>query len=101
VREPVPFEISARLGDTPIRVQGSATDAQANAVLSLADFPLSIAAPYLAQTLVPALDGRPTTELALRWQTPTAGKPMGLGLSAARIALDELTLTHRAHRWPA
>jgi uncharacterized protein involved in outer membrane biogenesis len=92
VREPVPFEASARLGDTPIRLQGSATDAQAKAVLSLADFPLSLVAPYLAETLVPALDGRLTTELALRWQAPTGEKPMGLGLSAARIALDELAL---------
>lgn len=92
VREPFPFEASARLGDTPIRLQGSATDAQVNAVLSLADFPLSLAAPYLAETLVPALDGRLTTELALRWQAPTGEKPMSLGLSAARIALDELAL---------
>ncbi len=92
VREPVPFEASARLGDTPIRLQGSATDAQANAMLSLVDFPLSLAAPYLAETLVPALAGRLTTELALRWQAPTGDKPMGLGLSAERIALDELAL---------
>jgi hypothetical protein len=92
VREAMPFEASARLGATPIRLQGRATDAQVSVELTLADLPLSLAAPYLAQTLVPALNGRLATELALRWQAATAEKPMGLDLSAARIELDDVAL---------
>ncbi len=92
VREAVPFEASALLDATPIRVQGSATDALASATLSLAELPLSVAAPYLAQTLVPPLTGRLGGELSLHWQAASADKPMVLGLDAPRIGLDDLAL---------
>ncbi len=73
-------------------MNGSATDAQANATVTLAELPLSLAAPYLAQTLVPPLTGRLGGELSVRWQAANGDKSMALDLSAQRISLDELAL---------
>ena len=92
VREAVPFEVSAQLGATPIQVKGSATDALAQATIALADLPLSVAAPYLAQTLTHPLTGRLGGELSVRWQAANTDKPMALDLSAPRLSLDELAL---------
>ncbi len=92
VRRPVPFELSTRLGTSSLSVQGSATQASAQAQLNLGQLPFSPFAPYLAQTLAVPLGGHVAAELSLDWQAAQADKPMGLVLEASRLALGDLVL---------
>jgi uncharacterized protein involved in outer membrane biogenesis len=92
VRTPIPFEASARLGATALTVQGSATDATAQARLSVGELPLSLAAPYMKELLEPALAGRLSGELAVDWKSAAGDQPMGLVVRAPRLALQELVL---------
>ena len=92
VQVPVPFQASARLGATPLMAQGRATDASVQVQLSLGELPLSLAAPYLAESLKPALGGRLSADLELDWQAAQAGKAMALVLRAPQIRVDDLTL---------
>ena len=92
VLRPVPFELSTRLGTSSLTVQGSATQASAQAQLSLGPLPLGPFAPYLAQTLALPLTGQVEAELSLDWQAAQANKPMGLVLNASKVALGGVTL---------
>jgi uncharacterized protein involved in outer membrane biogenesis len=92
VRAPIPFEASARLGATALTVQGSATDATAQARVSVGELPLSLVAPYMKQALEPALAGRLSGELELDWKAAAGEQPMGLVVRAPRLALQELVL---------
>ncbi|WP_439518475.1 DUF748 domain-containing protein [Hydrogenophaga sp.] len=89
---PVPFEASARLGDTPIDLKGSATAAEAQAQLTLGAVPLATFAPYLAETLVPELDGRLQADIGLAWRAPRDAQPMGLSVHVPRLQMDALRL---------
>ena len=92
VQAPVWFEGAARLGTTPLTVQGSATDAMADAQLALGELPLGIAAPYWADLLEPALTGRIAANLMLHWQAATGDQPRSLVLRAPQMDLHDLTL---------
>jgi uncharacterized protein involved in outer membrane biogenesis len=92
MQAPVPFQASARLGGAPLTLQGRATDAMAQLQLSLGDLPLSLAAPYVAQVLEPALDGRVSGYLALDWRAAAGTQPMALVLSAPQMAASDLRL---------
>ena len=92
VLRPVPFELSTRLGTSSLTVQGSATQASAQAQLSLGQLPLSPFAPYLAQTLALPLSGHVAAELSLDWLAAQADKPMGLVLDASQLAIGDLAL---------
>ncbi len=92
VQAPVPFELSARLGETPLTLKGSATDAEANAQLALGELQLSTFAPYAADVLLPELDGRLVTEMQLEWRAASADQPMGLKLNASRFELNDARL---------
>lgn len=92
VRAPVPFEASARLGQTPLTLKGAATDAEAKAQISLGELPLSSFAPYTASMLTPELDGRLAADVDLEWRAAKADQPMGLLVNASRVELSEARL---------
>jgi Domain of Unknown Function (DUF748) len=92
MQAPVPFEVSARLGQTPLSIQGTATDVEAQAKLALGELPLATLAPYAGTVLVPALDGRFAADLQLDWRAAKDDQPMGLAVNATRIDLNELRL---------
>ncbi len=70
-----------------LKFDGQGSPAEVRAQIEAADVPLSLAAPYLASTLEPALDGRLGGRLGLHWSPET------LALDAARVTLDSLSLT--------
>lgn len=92
VRAPVPFEVSARLGQTPLALKGSATDAEAKAQVSIGELPLSMFAPYASGVLTQELDGRLAADLDLEWRAAKADQPMGLLVNASQIQLSEARL---------
>lgn len=92
MQAPVPFEVSARLGQTPLSIQGTATDAEAQAKIALGELPLTTFAPYAASVLVPALEGSLAADLQLDWHASKGDQPMGLAVNATRIDLNELRL---------
>lgn len=92
VQQPVPFEMSTRLGSTSLSVQGRATQANARAQVALARLPLTLLAPYMAQTLAEPLGGVVEADLVLDWRAATAERPMGLVLSVPNLTLGDLAL---------
>ncbi|WP_332740323.1 DUF748 domain-containing protein [Hydrogenophaga sp.] len=90
VRAPMPFEASAQFDQTTINVKGTATDATAQAELSLGDVPLERFAPYISSVLKPALQGRLGAEGRIEWRAAQGDRAMALQLMAARIDLNEL-----------
>ncbi|MGE0098532.1 MAG: DUF748 domain-containing protein [Hydrogenophaga sp.] len=87
-----PFEASAVLGDTPFSLKGSATASEARAELVLGELPLNTLAPYLAEVLVPELDGRLRANLALQWRAGQGGQPMALAIDVPTLQVDALRL---------
>lgn len=86
---------SANTG-TPARVsfQGSATDQAANVTATVADLPLGVAGPYLAQFMTPRLSGTLNAELGVNWKAGVDGKkPAELLLNARQLTLDGVALT--------
>ena len=92
MQAPVPFEVSARLGQTPLSLKGTATDAEAKAQASMGELPLSTFAPYAASVLTQELDGRLAADLDVEWRAAKADQPMGLLVHAPRIDLSEARL---------
>lgn len=88
----VPFQVSARLNQTPLSLQGQASPSAAQVQWQLGELPLSLAAPYLAPVLQPALNGRLSAQGALDWRAAQGGQPMAWVLSAPRVLLDDMTL---------
>jgi hypothetical protein len=101
--QPVPFDGAAQLTTgasaqpghgARLSVQGSATDLAAHLTASLANLPLSAAAPYLAQFMTPQLAGTLQAELGLNWQASAdATQPDQWQLEARQLTLDGLDLT--------
>jgi hypothetical protein len=56
--------------ETLLTFSGTGTDRQATVKASLGDLPLSMAAPYLAQFLNPAVQGRLRSDVELTWAAP-------------------------------
>lgn len=92
VRQAVPVEVDAQLGSTPLSVRASATDREAQATASLGELPLSLAAPYLAQHLVPPLDGSLQGALSLNWRAAAGTEPAVLRIEATKARLAALQL---------
>lgn len=67
---------------------GSGTDRQATGRLTVSDTPLGLAAPYMAQFLVPEVRGQLDADIELRWSDPA------LQLSIATLTLDRLALVY-------
>ena len=87
VEKPVPFSGSTSVGDAPVKFSGEATDKVAKVETEVEGLPLSLAAPYLAQSLEPTLDGKLSGQIDVAWAAPD------LKFKARRLAADGLALT--------
>ncbi|MES2533086.1 MAG: DUF748 domain-containing protein [Pseudomonadota bacterium] len=87
MENPAQFNGSALVGGAGIKFKGEATDKRADVQTDVASLPLSLAAPYLAQSLVPSLDGKLSGQIDVAWAAPN------LRLKARRLAADGLALT--------
>ncbi len=85
--KPASLKGSATVAGAPLKFQGEATDKVAKVQAELEGLPLSVAAPYLAQSLEPTLDGKLSGALEVAWNQPD------LRIKANRAALDALALT--------
>jgi uncharacterized protein involved in outer membrane biogenesis len=88
----VPFKASARWGDTPIDLKGSATASEAQAQLTVGEFALGAFAPYLANVLVPEIGGKARAELGATWRAPQGEQAMDLLIDVSSLELDDLRL---------
>lgn len=88
----VPFDLSARLGDTPIGLKGSATASEVQARSSIGEFELGTLAPYVADVLVPELGGRLRAELGFVWRAAQGEQPMALSVDVPELQVDALRL---------
>ncbi|MBT2325620.1 DUF748 domain-containing protein [Variovorax paradoxus] len=82
-----PFSGSTLVGGAPLKFSGEATDKVASVKTEVEGLPLSLAAPYLAQSLEPTLDGKLSGQIDVAWAQPD------LKLKARRVAADGLALT--------
>jgi len=72
---------------------GSASAHTAALTAAINDLPLSLAAPYVAQWIEPALDGNANAALQLSWQAAAeAGAADQLKATVQRLSLEQLTL---------
>ncbi|GAA4330329.1 DUF748 domain-containing protein [Variovorax defluvii] len=85
--KPAVFSGSSAVGGAALKFNGEATDKVAKIQAEVEALPLSLAAPYLAQSLEPTLDGRLSGQVDVAWNRPN------LKLMARRVALDGLALT--------
>lgn len=71
---------------------GSATDAAADIQATLAAWPLNMAAKYIGQFLLPALNGQLDAELGIHWQAARGDKAQVLQLSAPQLSVRDIVL---------
>ncbi|MBA3595581.1 MAG: DUF748 domain-containing protein [Polaromonas sp.] len=71
---------------------GSATDTAADVKATLAAWPLDMAAKYIGQFLLPALNGQLDAELGIQWQAATGDKAQVLNISAPQLAVRDILL---------
>ncbi|MBW8722914.1 MAG: DUF748 domain-containing protein, partial [Polaromonas sp.] len=71
---------------------GTATDQAAQVSANVAAWPLGMAAKYIGQFLLPALNGQLDAQLGVNWQAPSGDKPQALQITAPQIALSEVQL---------
>jgi hypothetical protein len=72
--------------------KGSATDQAAELTAQVAAWPLGMAAKYVGQFLLPALNGQLDAELGIHWQAASGDKPQLLRLTAPQVAVSEVQL---------
>ena len=87
MEKPARFSGSTQVAGASLKFRGEATDKVANVQADLDGIPLSLAAPYLAQSLQPTLDGKLSGEIEVAWNAPS------LKFKARRLAADGLALT--------
>ena len=76
-----------------LRFKGSATDQTASVTATLTEWPLAMAAPYVAQFMTPTLAGSLTAELGLNWQASAdPAKPAAVLIEARQLTLDAVAL---------
>ncbi|MDI1275797.1 DUF748 domain-containing protein [Polaromonas sp.] len=75
-----------------LRFSGSATDQAARLTASVAAWPLNMAARYVGQFLLPALNGQLDAQLGVNWQAAGAGKAQVLQLSAPQMTVSDVQL---------
>jgi len=85
--KPASFNGSTSVGGAPLKFSGEATDKVAKVQTEVEGLPLSLAAPYLAQSLEPTLDGKLSGQIDVAWAQPD------LKFKARRVAADGLALT--------
>lgn len=85
--KPAQFSGSTAIGGASLKFKGSATDKVADVETEVDALPLSLAAPYLAQSLEPTLDGKLSGQIDIAWAQPD------LKFKARRLAADGLALT--------
>lgn len=85
--KPASFSGSTRIGGAALKFQGEATDKVASVQAEVDALPLSLAAPYLAQSLEPTLDGKLSGQIEVSWNAPD------LKFKARRLSADGLALT--------
>ncbi|WP_341902964.1 DUF748 domain-containing protein [Polaromonas sp. YR568] len=72
--------------------RGTATDQVAQATATLAAWPLNMAAKYVGQFLLPALNGQLDAELAVNWQAARGDQAQRLQIMAPQIAVGDVQL---------
>lgn len=87
MEKPAVFNGSTAVGGATLKFGGEATDKVAKVQAEVEALPLSLAAPYLAQSLEPTLDGKLSGKIDVAWNQPE------LKFKAGRVALDGLALT--------
>ena len=88
--KPATFDGHLTVQGAAVRFKGAGTDQSANVQADVDALPLSLAAPYLAQSLEPTLDGRLSGEVGIDWQK--TGPTAGLRFKAARVLVADLAL---------
>jgi hypothetical protein len=86
--KPTRFTGSTLVAGAALKFAGEATDKAATVQTEVTALPLSLAAPYLAQSLEPTLDGKLSGQIDVAWAAPAA-----LKFKARRLAADGLALT--------
>jgi hypothetical protein len=71
---------------------GTATDQAAQVNANVAAWPLGMAAKYIGQFLLPALNGQLDAQLGVNWQAASTDKPQALQITAPQIALSDVQL---------
>ncbi len=84
---PATFSGSSNIAGASLKFSGEGTDKAATVKTELAGLPLSLAAPYLAQSLEPTLDGKLSGQVDVEWAQPD------LKLKAHSVVADGLALT--------
>lgn len=87
MEKPAIFNGSTAVGGAALKFGGEATDKVAKVRAEVEALPLSLAAPYLAQSLEPTLDGKLSGQIDVAWNQPD------LKFKASRVAVDGLALT--------
>jgi hypothetical protein len=87
MEKPAEFSGSTAIAGASLKFKGSATDKVADVQTEVEALPLSLAAPYLAQSLEPTLDGKLSGQIDIAWAQPD------LKFKARRLAADGLALT--------
>jgi hypothetical protein len=87
MEKPAQFNGSTAVAGASLKFKGSATDKVADVQTEVEALPLSLAAPYLAQSLEPTLDGKLSGQIDIAWAQPN------LKFTARRLAADGLALT--------
>lgn len=101
IKQPIALDGSARLETASMSFKGAATDQSAELQTQLTDVPLSLAAPYMADVLVPKLQGVLQLEAGLSWRAARSpDEPMQLTVQIPRLALDKLELTSALRKGP-
>jgi hypothetical protein len=71
---------------------GTATDQAAQVTANVAAWPLGMAAKYVGQFLLPALNGQLDAQLGVNWQAASGDKPQALQVTAPQIAVSDVQL---------
>ncbi|RZL67612.1 MAG: DUF748 domain-containing protein, partial [Variovorax sp.] len=85
--QPAQISGSTRIAGATLKFKGEATDKVANVQTDVESLPLSLAAPYLAQSLEPTLDGKLSGQIDIAWAAPD------LKFKGRKVALEGLALT--------
>ncbi|WP_088956710.1 DUF748 domain-containing protein [Variovorax sp. HW608] len=85
--KPASFNGSTSVGGAAVKFEGRATDKEAQVQTEVGALPLSLAAPYLAQSLEPTLDGKLSGHIEVAWIQPE------LKFKARSVVAEDLALT--------
>jgi uncharacterized protein involved in outer membrane biogenesis len=75
-----------------LAVDGKASEQSAQVSITLSDLALQTLAPYIAQSVVPHVDGRLAAQATVAWAAETAASAARLQVSLAHASLDDLRI---------